>query len=76
MLGPAVPRRERRCWPRRGGRHPDWEGVDLHCSRYHAGLHMLGDGHDGRQRALITWQQHVSIDGDPRTMPYQPTGHS
>ena len=37
---------------------------------------MLGDGRDARQWALITWQQHVWIDGDRRTMPYQPTGHT
>jgi hypothetical protein len=30
MLGPAVPRREMTYWRYRGGRHPDWERVDLH----------------------------------------------
>jgi hypothetical protein len=44
--------------------------VDLNRRPYHAQLRMLGDGRDGRQWALITWQQRVSIDGDGRTMPY------
>jgi hypothetical protein len=44
--------------------------VDLNRPSYHAQLHLLGDGRDGRQWALITWQQRVSIDSDGGTMPY------
>jgi hypothetical protein len=44
--------------------------VDLNRHPYHAQLCMLGDGRDGRQWALITWQQRVSIGGDGRTVPY------
>ena len=44
--------------------------VDLHRQPYHANVRMLGDADDGRQWALITWQQHVSIDGHGRTVPY------
>ena len=44
--------------------------VDLNRRHYHAHLRMLGDGQDGRQWALITWQQRVSIDGHGQTMPY------
>jgi hypothetical protein len=44
--------------------------VDMNRHPYHAQLRMLGDGRDGRQWALITWQQRVSMDGDGRTVSY------
>jgi len=44
--------------------------VALNRHPYHAQLCMLGDGRDGRQWALITWEQRVSIDGDGRILPY------
>ena len=44
--------------------------VDLDRRPYQAHLRMLGDGADGRQWALITWQQRVSIDGDDSTIAY------
>jgi hypothetical protein len=44
--------------------------VDLNRHPYHAHLRMLGDGYDGRQWALITWRQRVSIAGYGRTIPY------
>jgi hypothetical protein len=37
--------------------------IDLNGHPYHAQLRMLGGGRDGRQWALITCQQPVSIDG-------------
>jgi hypothetical protein len=44
--------------------------VDLNRHPYHAQLRMLGDGRDGRQWALITWLQHVSIEGQGSSVPY------
>jgi hypothetical protein len=44
--------------------------VDLNRHPYHAQLRMLGDGHDGRQWVLITWQQRISIEGHGSTVPY------
>jgi hypothetical protein len=44
--------------------------VDLNRRPYHAHIRMLGDGRDGRQWALITWPQRVSINGDGCTVPY------
>jgi hypothetical protein len=44
--------------------------VDLNRHPFRAQLYMLGDGRDGRQLALITWQQRVSVDGGGRTVPY------
>ena len=44
--------------------------VNLDRRPYHAHVRMLGDGQDGRQWALITWQQRVSIDGQGHIVPY------